>query len=213
MIPETVVAMLACARIGAPHVVVFGGFSAEALGERLESTGAKLLVTQDEAWRKGGRVPLKVTADAAVELAPTVEHMVVLRRTGADVPMKDGRDLDRLTRGRVLHERLPIDRVHGREVAHALQKDGRLHDVRKARSRRRQHRGDVPHRLARLGLDAALDERPGPGVHADHAAAKHHLLAADRDDHGLRIRSDGAWSLRGSHNIALHARVVSQVRN
>jgi acetyl-CoA synthetase len=94
MVPELAVAMLACARIGAPHVVVFGGFSAEALGERLESTGAKLLVTQDEAWRKGGRVPLKVTADAAAELAPTVEHMVVLRRTGADVPMQDGRDLD-----------------------------------------------------------------------------------------------------------------------
>jgi acetyl-CoA synthetase len=94
MVPELAVAMLACARIGAPHVVVFGGFSAEALGERLESTGAKLLVTQDEAWRKGGRVPLKVTADAAVELAPTVEHMVVLRRTGADVPMQAGRDHD-----------------------------------------------------------------------------------------------------------------------
>jgi acetyl-CoA synthetase len=94
MVPELAVAMLACARIGAPHVVVFGGFSAEALGERLESTGAKLLVTQDEAWRKGGRVPLKVTADAAAELAPTVEHMVVLRRTGADVPMQDGRDID-----------------------------------------------------------------------------------------------------------------------
>ncbi|HKV67645.1 MAG TPA: acetate--CoA ligase, partial [Gaiellales bacterium] len=94
MVPELAVAMLACARIGAPHVVVFGGFSAEALGERLESTAAKLLVTQDEAWRKGGRVPLKVTADAAIELAPTVEHMVMLRRTGADVPMQAGRDLD-----------------------------------------------------------------------------------------------------------------------
>ena len=92
MVPELAVAMLACARIGAPHVVVFGGFSAEALGERLESTGAKALVTQDEAWRKGGRVPLKVTADAAAKLAPTVQHMVVLRRTGADVPMQAGRD-------------------------------------------------------------------------------------------------------------------------
>jgi acetyl-CoA synthetase len=94
MVPELAVAMFACARIGAPHVVVFGGFSAEALGERLESTGAKLLVTQDEAWRKGGRVPLKTTADAAAELAPTVQHMIVLRRTGADVPMQAGRDHD-----------------------------------------------------------------------------------------------------------------------
>ena len=55
MVPELPIAMLACARLGAPHVVVFGGFSAEALGERLESTGAKLLITQDEAWRKGNR--------------------------------------------------------------------------------------------------------------------------------------------------------------
>ena len=74
MVPELPVAMLACARIGAPHVVVFGGFSAESLGERLESTGAKVLITQDEAWRKGGRVALKVTADEAAKLAPIVEQ-------------------------------------------------------------------------------------------------------------------------------------------
>jgi acetyl-CoA synthetase len=92
MVPELPVAMLACARIGAPHVVVFGGFSAGSLGERLESTGAKVLITQDEAWRKGGRVPLKATADDAAPLAPTVGHMIVLRRTGADVAMTEGRD-------------------------------------------------------------------------------------------------------------------------
>ena len=92
MVPELPVAMLACARIGAPHVVVFGGFSAESLGERLESTGAKALITQDEAWRKGAGVALKATADEAVKLAPSVESMVVLRRTGADVPMQEGRD-------------------------------------------------------------------------------------------------------------------------
>ena len=74
MVPELPIAMLACARLGAPHVVVFGGFSAEALGERLESTGAKLLVTQDEAWRKGNPVALKAIADEGVKLAPTVEH-------------------------------------------------------------------------------------------------------------------------------------------
>ena len=78
MVPELPIAMLACARLGAPHVVVFGGFSAEALGERLESTGAKLLITQDEAWRKGDAIPLKAIADEAIELAPTVEHIVVL---------------------------------------------------------------------------------------------------------------------------------------
>ncbi|MGN6379556.1 MAG: acetate--CoA ligase [Gaiellales bacterium] len=93
MVPELPVAMLACARIGAPHVVVFGGFSAESLGERLDSTGAKVLVTQDEAWRKGARVPLKQIADQALAYAPTVEHTIVLRRTDAEVPFDSGRDV------------------------------------------------------------------------------------------------------------------------
>jgi acetyl-CoA synthetase len=92
MVPELPVAMLACARIGAPHVVVFGGFSAASLGERLESTGAKLLITQDEAWRKGSAIPLKAIADDAVKLAPTVSRMLVLQRTGAEVAMEEGRD-------------------------------------------------------------------------------------------------------------------------
>ncbi len=93
MVPELPIAMLACARLGAPHVVVFGGFSAASLGERLESTGAKAVVTQDEAWRKGARIPLKAIADEAAGLAPTLERMMVLRRTGADVPMTAGRDV------------------------------------------------------------------------------------------------------------------------
>jgi acetyl-CoA synthetase len=93
MVPELPVAMLACARIGAPHVVVFGGFSAASLGERLESTGAKLVITQDEAWRKGVAIPLKAIADDAAELAPTVTGMLVLRRTGAGFSMQQGRDV------------------------------------------------------------------------------------------------------------------------
>jgi acetyl-CoA synthetase len=92
MVPELPVAMLACARLGAPHVVVFGGFSPSSLGERLEGTNAKLLITQDEAFRKGAAIPLKQIADEALELAPAVEAMLVLRRSGADVPMQDGRD-------------------------------------------------------------------------------------------------------------------------
>ncbi|HKN94166.1 MAG TPA: acetate--CoA ligase [Thermoleophilaceae bacterium] len=93
MVPELPIAMLACARIGAPHVVVFGGFSAESLGERMNSTGASVLITQDEARRKGGLIPLKHIADQALDQhAPSIEKMVVVRRTGGDVPMKDGRD-------------------------------------------------------------------------------------------------------------------------
>jgi acetyl-CoA synthetase len=89
MVPELPTAMLACARIGAPHIVVFGGFSAESLAERLRDSGAKLLITQDQGWRKGGKVPLKVNADQACTQAPNVERVVVLRRTGDPVPREE----------------------------------------------------------------------------------------------------------------------------
>ncbi len=84
--------MLACARIGAPHTVVFGGFSADALSDRLNDMECEVLITQDEAWRRGTTVPLKRTADEAIAASPTVKHVVVLRRTGSDVPMQEGRD-------------------------------------------------------------------------------------------------------------------------
>jgi len=93
MVPELAVAMLACARLGAPHVVVFGGFSAESLAERMRDTGAKVLITQDEGWRKGAKVPLKRNADDAAAQAPELERFVVLRRTGDDVPWDEERDL------------------------------------------------------------------------------------------------------------------------
>jgi acetyl-CoA synthetase len=93
MVPELPVAMLACARIGAPHIVVFAGFSSDSLAERLRDTGAKVLVTQDEGWRKGGRVPLKTNADVAADAAPTVEKLVVFRRTGGAVPWNESRDV------------------------------------------------------------------------------------------------------------------------
>src|SRR5262249_37574059 len=72
MVPEAVVAMLACARIGATHSVVFGGFSSEALRDRINDCGAKLLLTQDGAWRRGNVVPLKKMADAAVEQTKSI---------------------------------------------------------------------------------------------------------------------------------------------
>ncbi|MEO8289558.1 MAG: acetate--CoA ligase [Gaiellaceae bacterium] len=92
MVPELPIAMLACARIGAPHVVVFGGFSAESLSERMRDSGAKVLITQDEGWRKAGKVPLKENADAAADRTPALERLVVLRRTGDPVPWNDERD-------------------------------------------------------------------------------------------------------------------------
>ncbi len=92
MVPEAVFAMLACARIGAPHSVVFGGFSAGALRDRINDAGAKVVITADGGWRKGHRVPLKDSVDEAVEGAQGVEHVVVVKRTGQDVKWKDGRD-------------------------------------------------------------------------------------------------------------------------
>ena len=92
MVPETAIAMLACARIGAPHTVVFGGFSADSLAGRLNDMGCEVLITQDEAWRRGSTVPLKATADEALAEAPGVRSCIVLRRTGGDVAMTEGRD-------------------------------------------------------------------------------------------------------------------------
>jgi acetyl-CoA synthetase len=92
MIPEAIVAMLACARIGAPHSVVFGGFSADALRDRILDAEAKVLVTADGGYRRGAASPLKPNADKAVAATPTIQHVVVVRRTGADVDMQDGRD-------------------------------------------------------------------------------------------------------------------------
>jgi acetyl-CoA synthetase len=93
MIPELPIAMLACARLGAPHTVVFGGFSADSLSGRLNDMECEFLITQDEGWRRGTTVPLKDNADAALVDSPTVKRAVVARRTGGDVTMQEGRDL------------------------------------------------------------------------------------------------------------------------
>jgi acetyl-CoA synthetase len=94
MIPEAAIAMLACARIGAPHTVVFGGFSAEALRDRLNDGKAKLVITADGGWRKDAIVPLKDQVDRALDngSAPTVEHVLVVERTKQGVAMTAGRD-------------------------------------------------------------------------------------------------------------------------
>jgi acetyl-CoA synthetase len=93
MIPEVAIAMLACARIGATHSVVFGGFSSEALRERIVDAEAKVVVTADGGYRRGATVPLKASSDEAVAGAPSVQHVVVVRRTGEPVTMHEGRDV------------------------------------------------------------------------------------------------------------------------
>ena len=93
MVPEAAVAMLACARIGAIHSVVFGGFSPEALAGRIQDCDSRLVITADEGLRGGKAIPLKANVDAALERCPSVERVIVLARTGADVAMRDGRDI------------------------------------------------------------------------------------------------------------------------
>ena len=92
MIPEVAVAMLACARIGAAHSVVFGGFSAQALADRINDAEATVLITADGGYRRGEVFPLKAAADEAVGNAPTIRHVVVVKRGGNDVTMVGGRD-------------------------------------------------------------------------------------------------------------------------
>ncbi|HUB54417.1 MAG TPA: acetate--CoA ligase [Mycobacterium sp.] len=93
MIPEAIIAMLACARLGVLHSVVFAGFTATALGARIADAEAKLLITSDGQFRHGKPEPLKEPADQAVANASTIEHVLVVRRTGIDVPWTQGRDV------------------------------------------------------------------------------------------------------------------------
>ncbi len=92
MVPELAIAMLACARIGAVHSVIFGGFSANAIVDRVHDQQCKFLITQDGSWRRGVQFPLKNTVDEALANCPTVESVVVFQRTGAEVKMQAGRD-------------------------------------------------------------------------------------------------------------------------
>ncbi|MBB4934690.1 acetyl-CoA synthetase [Lipingzhangella halophila] len=115
MIPETVVAMLACARIGAVHMVVFGGFSVDALGTRLDDSEAKLVITADGGYRRGSPSSLKPAVDGAVKDRPAVKNVLVVRRTGQDVDFDESRDLwwhDIVDRQSTEHEAPPHDAEH-----------------------------------------------------------------------------------------------------
>jgi acetyl-CoA synthetase len=92
LIPELSIAMLACARIGAPHSIVFGGFSADALRDRINDAGCRAVITADGGYRRGGIVALKAAVDDALKQTPTVHTCVVVKRTGSDIQMQPGRD-------------------------------------------------------------------------------------------------------------------------
>jgi acetyl-CoA synthetase len=93
MIPQAVVAMLACTRVGAAHTIVFGGFSADSLRDRINDCGAKLCITADGGYRRGKELSLKANVDTALDSTPTIERCIVVRRTGQAVTMRAGRDL------------------------------------------------------------------------------------------------------------------------
>ena len=92
MVPEAAIAMLACARLGVVHTVIFGGFSSEAIKDRVNDCQARIVITADGGWRRGKIVELKTNVDRAVEGTPSVEHVIVLKRTGQDISMESGRD-------------------------------------------------------------------------------------------------------------------------
>ena len=115
MIPETVVAMLACARLGAPHTVVFGGFSADALRNRITDCDAHVVITADGGYRRGSATALKPAVDDAVSGLPAVHHVLVVRRTGQDVDWTEGRDHwwhEVVDRQSTVHEAQPHDSEH-----------------------------------------------------------------------------------------------------
>ena len=115
MIPETIVAMLACARLGAPHTVVFGGFSAEALRSRIIDCDAQMVITADGGYRRGAATPLKPAVDEAIAGLSHVRHVLVVRRTGQDIGWVEGRDVwwhDLVDRQSSEHVAEPHDSEH-----------------------------------------------------------------------------------------------------
>jgi len=111
MVPEAAIAMLACARLGLVHSVVFGGFSSEALKDRMNDAGARAIITADGGWRRGQVVQLKAQVDAAAPSIPTLEHVLVVRRTGTPVAWTEGRDVwwhERRSLVGEQHEAVPV---------------------------------------------------------------------------------------------------------
>ena len=115
MVPEAAIAMLACARIGAPHTVVFGRFSSEALADRLDDSKATLVITADGSWRRGQVVPLKANVDRAVAMAPAVEHVLVVAKRCANPIEWSARDVwwhDTVDVASPKHEPIAFDAEH-----------------------------------------------------------------------------------------------------
>ncbi|MPZ70683.1 MAG: acetate--CoA ligase, partial [Actinobacteria bacterium] len=124
MIPELPAAMLACARIGAPHSVVFGGFSADSLRDRINDASCKVLITADGGYRRGQLVPLKESADKAVAETPSIESVIVVERTGDEVEMVEGRDLRYSELVAVASPDCPVEPMDAEDMLYILYTSG-----------------------------------------------------------------------------------------
>src|SRR3954466_14849154 len=124
MIPEAAYAMLACARLGAIHSVVFGGFSPDALAGRIEDCGSKVVITADEGVRGGRKIPLKANTDAAIAKVGGVEHVIVVRRTGAKVEMDPGRDVYYHDAAKVVTAECPCEHMNAEDPLFILYTSG-----------------------------------------------------------------------------------------
>src|SRR5215212_722469 len=124
MIPEAAYAMLACARIGAIHSVVFGGFSPDSLAGRIEDCASKVVVTADEGLRGGRKVPLKANVDAAIAKVGGVDHVIVVRRTGAKVEMDPVRDVYYHDAAKVVTRECPCEHMSAEDPLFILYTSG-----------------------------------------------------------------------------------------
>src|SRR5882757_1183717 len=124
MIPEAAYAMLACARIGAIHSVVFGGFSPDSLAGRIEDCKSNVVITADEGVRGGRKVPLKANTDAAIAKVGGVDHVIVVRRTGAAVDMEPGRDVWYHEAAAVVTSECPCEHMHAEDPLFILYTSG-----------------------------------------------------------------------------------------
>ena len=124
MVPETAIAMLACTRIGAPHSVIFGGFAPDAVKERIHDAESTVLITADGGWRRGSIVPLKKNVDEALRECPEVKTVIVLKRTGQEIPMEPGRDIwwDEFVKDAPAH--CPAEKMDAEDMLYLLYTSG-----------------------------------------------------------------------------------------